>query len=64
MAGPPGLEPGNSVLETDMIPFHHGPIDQIISGKSYPVGECLLQLLAFFVFGGLVTFRTMFLNSI
>ena len=26
MAGPPGLEPETTVLETVMIPFHHGPM--------------------------------------
>ena len=25
-AGPPGFEPGIEVLETSVIPFHHGPI--------------------------------------
>gem|GEM_PF-4413470 len=26
LAGPPGVEPGIKVLETSVIPFHHGPI--------------------------------------
>ncbi len=26
MAGPPGFEPGQTVLETGMLPLHHGPL--------------------------------------
>ena len=25
LAGPPGIEPGTTVLETDVIPLHHRP---------------------------------------
>ena len=31
LAGPPGIEPGTTVLETDVIPLHHRPrTDEVI----------------------------------
>ena len=33
MAGPSGIEPETTVLETDVIPLHHEPMELILSDK-------------------------------
>ncbi len=34
MAGPPGLEPGTSVLETEILPLNYGPVKNTIPCKN------------------------------
>ena len=44
-AGPPGLEPGTSVLETEILPLNYRPFCGLILPLSPPARELLLRFL-------------------
>lgn len=62
MAGMPGFEPGMTVLETVVIPFHYIPIVIILAWSKTKKRKGLLELGGFFVGSGLAALGAVFLE--